>query len=187
MANSGHQIKAIRDVELHKPTAKCRDIFMLSYYLGGINAADMVKLNFDECIKNKSIRYIRTKTELMQKVNKVVEFSLPDEAIELMKRLKATDGFINVSEYDRSTNLHYFLIRNIKKLATAVKIENLIYYSARKSFAQHAFQLGINTGIIDYILGHKINRGGTSLYSYISVKPEMATNAIRLVLDSLKK
>ena len=75
---------------------------------------------------------------------------------------------------------------NMPKLAKATGIKQLIYYSARKSFSQHAFDLGISTSIIDFILGHRVDKGGTSLYSYISVTPEMATNAVRKVLDNLK-
>ena len=65
-------------------------------------------------------------------------------------------------------------------------IKRLIYYSARKSFSQHAFNLGISTSTIDYILGHRLDRNSTSLYKYISVTPDLATAAIRKVLDNLK-
>ena len=71
-------------------------------------------------------------------------------------------------------------------LAEMVGVKGLIYYSARKSFSQHAFDLGINTGVIDYILGHKLDKVGNTLYNYVYVTPEMATEAIRKVLDNLK-
>lgn len=74
----------------------------------------------------------------------------------------------------------------MRKLAALTGIKNLIYYSARKSFSQHAFDLGISESVIDYILGHRVDKGGTSLYAYISVTPEKATAAIRKVLDHLK-
>ena len=59
-------------------------------------------------------------------------------------------------------------------------------FMARKSFSQHAFDMGISTSIIDFILGHRVDKGGTSLYAYITVTPDMATNAVRQVLDNLK-
>jgi intergrase/recombinase len=65
-------------------------------------------------------------------------------------------------------------------------IPNLIFYSARKSFSQHAFELGISTQVIDYILGHSLRARGV-IYHYVSVKPEMATEAIRKVIDNLNK
>lgn len=43
------EIRLIRDVELKKKNLnKFRDIFMLSYYLGGINVADLTKINFND-------------------------------------------------------------------------------------------------------------------------------------------
>lgn len=74
----------------------------------------------------------------------------------------------------------------MKHLASLTGIKHLIYYSARKSFSQHAFELGINTSVIDYILGHSIGKGGSSLYHYVFVTPEKATEAVRQVLDNLK-
>ena len=65
-------------------------------------------------------------------------------------------------------------------------IDNLVFYSARKSFAQHAFSLGVSESVIDFILGHALGKGGSCLYSYIQVTPDMATKAIRLVLDKVK-
>lgn len=47
-------------------------------------------------------------------------------------------------------------------------------------------QFAIKIGVIDYILGHKLGGGGSTLYYYISVTPAQATAAIRLVLDNLK-
>ena len=74
----------------------------------------------------------------------------------------------------------------MKQLAKVAGIKHLIFYSARKSFAQHAFQLGVSESVVDYILGHRVDKVSTALYSYISVTPQQATDAVRLVLDNLK-
>ena len=74
----------------------------------------------------------------------------------------------------------------LRSIAEKTNIKKIIYYSARKSFAQHACELGVSNGVIDYILGHKLGGGGSTLYYYISVTPAQATAAIRLVLDNLK-
>ena len=87
---------------------------------------------------------------------------------------------------NRETKMHYFFDNNMRLLSELTGIKNLIYYSARKSWSQHAFDLGISTSIIDFVLGHRVDKGGTSLYSYISVTPAMATKAVRQVLDNLK-
>lgn len=183
---SVQEIKAVRDLTTNKRNIqKCRDIFMLSYYLGGINIVDLLAINFNE--QTSTIHYVRKKTEDRHKINKFVEFSIPDEAKIIIDRYKDKDGYLGVTKFQRSSNCHIFFDFNMPKLAEATGIKKLIYYSARKSFSQHAFDLGVSTAVIDYILGHKVDKGGTSLYSYISVTPAMATEAVRKVLDNLKK
>lgn len=179
------EVRKIRDIESVKPNImKCRDLFMLSYYLGGINMIDLLNINFNE--QTDTIHYVRTKTEYRPKMNKFVEFRIPDEAKDIIARHKGTDGFIRVTEFQRKSNCHYFFDVNMPKLAEITGIKQLIFYSARKSFSQHAFDLGISESVIDYILGHRVDKGGTSLYAYISVTPDKATKAVRQVLDNLK-
>lgn len=182
---SVEEVKRIRDIETSKPNIiKCRDMFMLSYYLGGINMTDLIDIDFSE--QTDIIRYERKKTVRCPKMNKYVEFEIPEEAKEIINRYKGSDGRLKFSNENKKSKMHYFLDYNMPKLAELTGIKNLIYYSARKSFSQHAFDLGISTSIIDYILGHRVDKGGTSLYSYISVTPIMATKAVRQVLDNLK-
>lgn len=176
------EIRMIRDHDITKKgKKKARDIFMLSYYLGGVNIADLAKMSFKKGQKN--ICYERTKTERQQKLNKYVEFEIPKEAWEIINRTADMDGYVlGKKAVDSLTN---FVNYNIHLISKELGIKDFIYYSARKSFSQHAFQLGISTSVIDYILGHKLDKGGTSLYHYISVTPEMATEAIRKVIDNL--
>ena len=178
------EIKRIRDVQVKWNISKCRDLFMLSYYLGGINMVDLLKINFKE--HQNVIRYVRTKTEGQTKANKYVEFRIPEEAKNIIDRYMGADGKLALSQSQRNSNCCRFFNLTMPRLAKAVGIKRIIYYSARKSFAQHAFDLGVSESVIDYILGHKVNKGGSSLYNYIAVTPEMATAAIRKVLDNLK-
>lgn len=182
---SVEEVKRIRDSQTaNKRLQRCRDLFMLSYYLGGINMADLLYIDFNE--QKHTIRYIRKKTANRQKMNKYVEFEIPDEAKSIIEKYKGDDGRIISSPRERDHSMIPFFSRRLSQLAEMTGIPYLVYYSARKSFSQHAFQLGINTPVIDYILGHKVDKGGTSLYSYISVTPDMATQAVRKVLDNLK-
>lgn len=180
------EVRLIRDFEC--PTAKlkeCRDLFMLSYYLGGINIVDLINIDFNT--NSQVIRYIRKKTENLPKMNKYVEFSIPDEAKEIINLYKGKDGRIQISRGRHSLkNIGVFVSRTMRELANATGINQLVYYSARKSFSQHAFDLKITPPVIDYILGHKVDKNDASLYSYIRVTPEMATDAVRMVLDNLK-
>lgn len=175
------EIKKIRDLDIKRNIQRTyRDIFMLSYYLGGINLVDLAKINFNE--QTGTIKYVRTKTENRPKINKYVEFEIPEEAKEIINRLKDRDGLV-IKNYRYVTN---YMRQVLRSIAEETNIKKIIYYSARKSFAQHACELGVSNGVIDYILGHKLGGGGSTLYYYISVTPAQATAAIRLVLDNLK-
>lgn len=179
------EVRKIRDIKSDNPSIqKCRDLFMLSYYLGGINITDLIAINFNE--QTESIHYVRKKTETCPKLNKFVEFVIPDEAKDIINRNKGEDGHLRLTKYQKKTRCHQFFDVNMPKVSELAGIKKLIYYSARKSFSQHAFDLGISTSVIDFILGHRVDKVGTSLYSYISVTPLMATNAVRKVLDNLK-
>ncbi|MDD6777919.1 MAG: recombinase, partial [Bacteroidales bacterium] len=146
------EVKRIRDIKTTKRNIiKCRDMFMLSYYLGGINIVDLIDIDFNQ--NSDVIRYERKKTVRCPKINKYVEFEIPDEAKEIINCYKGADGRLRLSKMQKVTTMHYFLDYNMRKLAKLTGIKNLIYYSARKSFSQHAFDLGISTSIIDFILG----------------------------------
>lgn len=170
------QIKQIRDMEIKsRYISRVRDIFMLSYYLGGINVADIKRIDFSK-IKKGVLKYERQKTERRYKSNKYVEFAMPEEALVLVDKLAGEDGYIKIG----------YIVHLMEQLRDLSGIDNLVFYSARKSFAQHAFSLGVSESVIDFILGHALGKGGSCLYSYIQVTPDMATKAIRLVLDKLK-
>lgn len=179
-------IRQLRDAKI-KGTMEnvMRDFIMLSYCLGGINIADLLKLDFKALAKTKYLKYIRQKTASQPKVNRYVEFDIPDEAWLYINRLMQKNGKLG-SDYQLESHYKDYFAQCVKSLRSQTGIHNLVYYSARKSFAQHAFLLGVPTGVIDYILGHKLDRGGSSLYNYISITPKMATEALRKVLDNLK-
>lgn len=176
------EIKAIRDFKaVRSIQAFYRDMFMLSYYLGGINMADLIKMRF---VKDQAkIKYTRQKTQY-RIGDQNVEFELPDEARNIINKYIRQDGALFRQKYAYSVS--NAISSSLSSIAKALDIPNLIFYSARKSFSQHAFELGINTNIIDYILGHSVNRRGSCIYHYINVTPQMATNALRKVLDNLK-
>lgn len=175
------QVRLIRDaqprIESHK---KLRDLFMLSYYLGGINIIDLARIDFNECAD--TLHYVRSKTERKAKVNPYVEFNIPDEAKAIINKYKGEDGRIFISRCSNQCERYSHTIKNfVKDLGLPPATT---FYSARKSFAQHAFALGESESVIDYVLGHSL--GGTHnkmLYSYIKVTPAMATACVRKVCD----
>lgn len=179
---SPDEIRNIRDCEIQrKDFVKFRDIFMLSYYLGGINIIDIAKINFNEC--SDTLHYIRTKTERKAKANPFVEFSIPNEAKQIIDKYKGRNGHlgISISPEMRICKIFGDIAR---KYRGTLNLPSLTFYSARKSFAQHAFMLGESESVIDYVLGHSLGGGKNNmLYSYVKVTPEMATACVRKVCD----
>lgn len=154
---------------------------MLSYYLGGINIIDIAKINFNEC--SDTLHYIRTKTERKAKANPFVEFSIPNEAKQIINKYKGRNGHlgISISPEMRICKIFGYIAR---KYRDTLNLPSLTFYSARKSFAQHAFMLGESESVIDYVLGHSLGGGKNNmLYSYVKVTPEMATACVRKVCD----
>lgn len=173
------QVRTVRDFPYHfKRSRKFRDLFMLSYYLGGMNIIDMVKLDF----RGQNVRYKRTKTERALKVNPFVEFEIPDEARVIIEKYIQPNGTLKI--FGKVGYKSTFMSSMGKVAREEVDLPQMTFYSARKSFAQHAFQLGVSESVIDYILGHSLNSGRSStIYAYIKVTPAMATEAVRKVVD----
>ena len=176
------QIRFIRDYDDgHKAYTKFRDLFMLSYYLGGVNIIDLARIDFNEC--SDTLKYIRTKTERKAKVNPYVEFDIPAEAKPIINKYKGADGKLVISKC-ADIDICHDISCTIRRYRDDIGLPNLTFYSARKSFAQHAFALGESESVIDYVLGHSL--GGSHnkmLFAYIKVTPAMATACVRKVCD----
>lgn len=71
----------------------------------------------------------------------------------------------------------------MRELKEYLRIERtLCFYSARKTFAQFASELGIPDGVIDYCLGHSTKSKGVIRF-YNKVKQKQAEIAINRVID----
>lgn len=87
------EVRLIRDAEVtEKSLCMARDLFMLSYYLGGINLIDLMQINF----KGKdTIEYIREKSKNTKKGDKKISFTIPDEAKPIIKKWMGKNGKLN--------------------------------------------------------------------------------------------
>lgn len=184
------EVKAIRDAEFKKENlTRTRDIFMLSYYLGGINLADLINYNFLTC--NGKMIYHRKKIMRDNKTIAPIVFNIPNEAKWIINHYLNSDGKIQFRQRYKNEvikNIYASLNRNLKTIQKELGIEKtLMFYSARKSFAQHAFDAGTSTMIIDYLIGHSVSSSTKgSIYHYVRATPEAANEALRKVLDNLK-
>lgn len=158
-----------------------RDLFCLSFYLGGINLIDLMGYDF----RNKDkIEYVRTKSRNTTVGTKVICFSIPEPASHIIQTwMNKTSGKLDFGYKFTYKNLQRYISRSLSALAKKLGIkERVVYYSARKSFAQYASEIGIPDGIIDYCLGHSDKSKGVIRY-YTKVRQKQADMAISRVID----
>ena len=77
--------------------------------------------------------------------------------------------------------VHY----NIKATAKALGITKRIsFYTARKSFVQHGFELGIPLETLEYCIGQTM-KSNRPIFNYVKIMRQHADLAIRQVIDNL--
>lgn len=178
------EVKQIRDsTPKEKSLRMARDLFMLSYYLGGINLIDLMQFNF----KNRdTIEYIREKSKNTKKGDKKISFSIPEEAKPIIKEWMGKNGKLNFGYKYTYDNFRKFVTKEIKRLAENIGIEShVVYYSARKSFVQHGFELGISLETLEYCIGQSMKKN-RPIFNYVKIMRKHADIAMRKIFDSLK-
>ncbi|WP_286334212.1 tyrosine-type recombinase/integrase [Bacteroides caecimuris] len=177
------ELKRIRDVHLFKSSLLIvRDIFMLTYYLGGINLRDLLAYNF----KDKDyMRYIRHKTRNSKKGENEIVFTLQPEAKVIIDKYLTKDGYLKFGKYSSYRQIYSLIFRHIGKLSILSGIKKKVtYYSARKTFAQHGYNLGIQIEKIEYCIGHSM-KNNRPIFNYIKIMQEHADKVFREILDQL--
>ena len=77
------------------------------------------------------------------------------------------------------------VFRHIDKVALLSGINKKVtYYSARKTFAQHGYNLGIQLEKIEYCIGHSM-KNNRPIFNYIKIMQEHADKVFREILDQL--
>lgn len=158
-----------------------RDLFMLSFYLGGINLADLLEVNFR---KTDKVEYIRKKARNLKQGEQRIVISIHDDAKAIIKEwMNRNTGRLDFGYKFTYSNFYRYLTRSLNALADKLDInQKVVYYSARKTFAQFASELGIPDGVIDYCLGHSDKNKGIIRY-YTKIKQKQAEIAINRVID----
>lgn len=177
------ELKRIRDVHLLKSSLSiARDIFMLTYYLGGINLRDLLTYNF----KDKDyMRYIRHKTRNSKKGENEIVFTLQPEAKVIIDKYLTKEGYLKFGKYSSYKQIYSLIFRHIDKVSILSGIKKKVtYYSARKTFAQHGYNLGIQIEKIEYCIGHSM-KNNRPIFNYIKIMQEHADKVFREILNQL--
>ena len=176
------ELKKIRDVDIDNYRINiARDIFMLSYYLGGINLVDMLEIDF----RKPYIEYYRSKTKNKKQGESKTSFSIQPEASEIIKKYMKKNGKLQFGKFDTFSWCYSVVATSMQGLADIAGIKKrVIFYSARKSFVQHGFELGISLEILEYCIGQsmKTNR---PIFNYFRVMRDQADTAMRKIFDQL--
>lgn len=163
----------------HRKLSLARDLFLLSFYLGGMNLADIAENEFN----NDMVRYVRKKTANKKEGEKIVTFTIPEEARAIIRKYISRNGKLNFGYKFTYQNFQRYVNHCLKDLGKKLEIKsNISFYSARKTFSQFAFDLGIRTEIVEYCLGQSMKEN-RPIYNYVRVMQRQADAAIRMVID----
>lgn len=178
------ELKSLRDVSLKEQNLLIvRDLFMLTYYLGGINLKDLLDYHFEE--NNLILSYIRHKTYRTKHGENEIVFSIQPEAQQIISKYRTDKGFLKFGPYKSYNKVYSLIYRYLSRIAREAGITSSIsYYSARKSFAQHGYNIGIQIETIEYCIGHSM-KSNRPIGNYIRVMRSHADIAMRRIFDEL--
>lgn len=180
-------MKKIRDVSLNQTRSRARDLFLLSFYMNGINFKDMLLSRKSDVYKNR-LEFNRAKT------GRNYSILIQPEAWEIINRYQGNKYLLNFIEYkkeiakkNRKVPLHKDIVdytnRLLKKVAGEAELDvPLSTYFARHSLATIARNIGVPKDDIRSLLGH----GENSITDiYIDLDLERIDKAMRMVLDAI--
>ncbi len=187
---SVEQIRLLRDYKVESWQEVYRDLFMLSFYLAGVNVGDLLL-----CKKLTNGRFIYKR----QKTGKMIDIYVCKEAKSIIKKYKGKDFLLSVM--DGRADYHSFMKRwnqALKKIGTkeiipdkAGEKRKIVYnplfpdittYTARYSFASIAANdLEISENLIGRCLGHSWSKTVTN--RYIANDQKKVDEVIKRVAD----
>ncbi|QEL01540.1 site-specific integrase [Olivibacter sp. LS-1] len=128
------QLKAIRDIEVYDiRTVIARDLFMLSFYMCGMNAKDMYEY-LKGPISSDRLEYNRSKTKGKRKDDAFISIFIPQQARKIIDKYS---GLIQ-ERYANNLILNRTIGYGMRKIGEILKIERMTFYHARHTFASWA-------------------------------------------------
>lgn len=180
------ELRTLRDYPCAPYQRQYRDIFMLMFYLIGINAKDLLNLTHDNLV-NGRIEYVRAKTKKRYSVK------VEPEAMQIIDRYKGKNHLLSIldrcgSELNWLHRMNDALKDIGKTCKPGMKKEgealfpNLSSYWSRHTWGTIAAELDIPIDVIAHALGHNIPElNVTSIYIRFNEKKVDAAN--RRVID----
>lgn len=185
------QLRTLRDYPCEQYQIRYRDIFMLMFYMIGINAIDLFHAKGSDVVDGR-LEYKRSKT------GKLYSVLIQPEAQAIIDKYKGKNYLLNV--LDEYKNYKDFLhrmgdaLKDIgpmeRKGLGGKKIRQPLFpdissYWARHTWATIAASLDIPKEVISAGLGHEIGSSITSIYIDFNMKK--VDDANRTVIDYVNK
>jgi integrase len=179
------QLRLLRDYPVEPFQEKYRDIFMLMFYLIGINCVDLFSLTVDNVSDNRLI-YHRAKT------NKLYNIKIEPEAQIIIDKYKGEKKLIDLP-YTNYENFRHQMDHRLKEIGEYDRVgrggkkvfhpilPNITTYASRHTWATLASELDIPKETISAALGHEIGSSVTSIY--IKLDKDKVDEANRQVID----
>lgn len=182
------QLRAVRDYPLDDWRRVYRDLFMLTFYLCGINPIDLLHLRKED-MRNGRIRYRRAKT------GRLYDIPVVPEAAEIISRyggrdwlLFPLDRYASHKDFDAHWNQALKKIGpartvpdkvgRLRKTEWSPIVEGMTIYTARYTFASIGAELDIPRETIALCLGHSWADVTSHYISYDNRKVDVAVRRI---------
>lgn len=182
------QLRELRDYDVEAFQERYRDIFMLIFYLIGINIGDLCLLRPGD-LKNGRIEFYRLKT------HRLYSIKVEPEAMAIINKYRGKDYLLNImDEYTDYSTFRGRINKELKRIGECKRVglggrkiiiplmKFLSTYWARHSWATMAAYLDIPKEVIAASLGH-VQDSVTDIY--IKLDPRKVDKANRKVIDYL--
>lgn len=160
-----------------------RDLFMLSFYMAGINLTDLLDADYS----GDSITFVRKKTAGKRGGGeKRVSFSIQPEARAILDKYVNEEGrLVSGYLYSEYGDFRSFVTKSLNRIGESLGFEKrLMFYSARKTFVQFGSELGIPLHILEYSIGHTMKEANSRpVFDYLKVMRYQSDLAIRMIID----
>lgn len=182
------QLATLRDYPCEEYQIRYRDIFMLMFYLIGVNAADLFNAKHSALV-NGRLEYKRAKT------GKLYSIKVEPEAQVIIEKYKGKDYLLNImDEYGNYKDFLHRMGIGLKQIGETERkglggkksrnplFPDLSSYWARHTWATVAAELDVPKEVIAHALGHSW-ANSTTTDIYIRFDTKKVDEANRKVID----
>ncbi len=129
--------------------ALARDVFLLSFFLCGINPIDLYNLP----LSNGKISFVRQKVQWHEP--EPIQISIQPVAQSIIDKYRGTTHLLCFHEkYSSFESFYHFVKHRLKKLGKLIDCEDITLYWARYSWATYASKIDVSDSVIGKALGH---------------------------------